>query len=194
MKHLIFLLILISLVSSAQAMERETLVGSDNDIEHGGMGGVMLSTGMVADELQIMVGGRGAWLLDHQLYVGGAGYGITQDILANDTNYNVGFGGLMIGYIFQPHRLIHFGTEIVVGGGGIGESYDGYDYDSHHHRRGDALFYTEPSVYASLNLAKYAKINAGVSYRYVMGSDTAGITDEDLRGVNAQLSVMFGKF
>jgi hypothetical protein len=155
------------------------------------MGGLTIRAGQINDTGRIMVGGKGAWLIDHRLYVGGGGYGVTQPISVNNTDYEIGFGGVMLGYLFLPHKLVHFGTELMVGGGGIGE---GWDDDNHRHGRGDAVFYAEPSLYASLNIAPYAKLNAGISYRYVQGSNTSGISDSDLRGVNAEISVLFGKF
>ena len=194
MKTLTVLLSLIFLSSAAHAMERETLIGNNGDIHHGGMGGVIIKGTNIGGTNQVMVGGKGAWLIDHQLYIGGSGYGATRELNANNTNYNIGLGGVMMGYFFLPHKLIHVGTEIVVGGGGIAESNMMDDYDSHGHNKGDSLFYAEPSVYASLNILPYAKVTAGVSYRYVLGSDTVGISDEDLRGFNAEVSILFGRF
>lgn len=194
MKTLILLVSLFFLCNTSQAMERKTLISNNGDIHHGGMGGVIVKGTNMVNTSQILVGGKGAWLINHQLYIGGSGYGATRELSANNTDYNIGLGGVMMGYFFLPHKLIHFGTEIVVGGGGIAESYMMDDYDSHNHNRGDSLFYAEPSVYASLNILPYAKLNAGVSYRYVLGSDTAGISDEDLRGFNAEVNIMFGKF
>ncbi|MDH5218035.1 MAG: hypothetical protein OEX19_10085, partial [Gammaproteobacteria bacterium] len=131
MKILTLLLSLVFLSSASQAMERETLIGHKDDIHHGGMGGVIIKGTNIGGTNQVMVGGKGAWLIDHQLYIGGSGYGATRELNANNTNYNIGLGGVMMGYFFLPHKLIHVGTEIVVGGGGIAESNMMDDYDSH---------------------------------------------------------------
>lgn len=195
MKKLIMILCLtlIGSIGTLQAMERETLVGSGEDVDHGGFGGVTLKGGKMGGDYQIMVGGKGAWLIDHQLYAGGSGYGVTRSLNVNDNEYQVGLGGFMIGYFFLPSKLVHFGMDVTIGGGGISETYSSDESTDHHHN-GDALFYAEPTLYASLNLASHAKLNAGVTYRYVLGSDTAGLSDEDLRGFNAEVSIVFGKF
>ncbi|MDH5547099.1 MAG: hypothetical protein OEZ43_16040 [Gammaproteobacteria bacterium] len=191
----ILLLIIIGIFSTGNtfAQERETLVGN-GDIAHGGMGGMMIKSGMIKDELNILVGGKGAYLMDHRLYIGGAGYGTSMMISANGTEYAAGFGGMMMGYKFFPHKLVHVGVETVVGSGGLSEVNTMNHDMSYNHHGGDAFFYAEPSVYAAFNIAPFFTIHTGVSYRYVKGTNTTGFSDADFRNYNLEISMLWGKF
>jgi hypothetical protein len=68
---------------------------------------------------------------------------------------------------------------------------NGITYDKY---ANDAFFVVEPSFNLELNVASHFRVGFGVSYRYVNGLDIAGITEEDLTGVSANLNFKFGSF
>jgi hypothetical protein len=82
---------------------------------------------------------------------------------------------------------------LLIGGGGV--SYKDETEDMFDHRRNaDAFFVLEPSVHANLNVTKFFRIAAGVSYRYVTGLSSNISTNADLSGPTAMLTLKFGEF
>ena len=172
------------------ASERVALV-SGEDISHGGFGGVSTKLTRLNGAMSILVGGKGAWLVDHSFYLGGGGYGSAGSI--QGTSKYLGYGGPMAGYIAMPSRLVHFGAEVMVGGGALGEAHDPDDMHFSHGNE-DPILVVEPAAYLSLNLAEHATINAGVSYRFVASSSDAVLSNSDLSGLSGEISIVFGKF
>ena len=181
-------LLLAALSFTVMANERETLVGM-TDVDHGGFGGPVLKLSSLDGELNVIDGAKGAWLIDHGFYFGGSFSGTADSI--SDTKYGLGYGGLMIGYIGMPHRLVHYTLELSASIGDLVEDNStGNDFSIDN----DMVQVIEPAFYLSFNLVTFATVNAGVSYRYVMGSDTPDMGNDKLRGVTVELNIMFGKF
>jgi len=181
-------LLLGALSFTALANERETIVGM-TDVDHGGFGGPVLKLGTLDGELNVIDGAKGAWLIDHGFYLGASFSGTADSI--SDTQYGLGYGGPIIGYIGMPHRLVHYTMELSASIGDLVEDNStGNDFSIDN----DMIQVIEPAFYLSFNLVSFATINAGVSYRFVMGSDTVDMQNDKLRGVTAELNIMFGKF
>ena len=189
MKIRIYLALLLGALSfSASAIERETIVGL-TDVEHGGFGGPTLKLTSLDGELNVINGAKGAWLIDHGLYLG-ASFSGTADSISN-TQYGMGYGGPIIGYIGMPNRLLHYTVELAASIGDLVEDNStGNDLSIDN----DMIQVIEPSLFLSFNLVTFATVNVGVSYRYVMGSGTPEMKNDKLRGVSAELNIMFGKF
>jgi hypothetical protein len=83
--------------------QEETLLGS-GEVTHGGFGGPVFKYAQIKGEPAILVGGRGGWILNHTFIIGGGGYGLANDIKANNPliiapgitkpYLNFGYGGL----------------------------------------------------------------------------------------------------
>ncbi len=58
----------------------------------------------------------------------------------------------------------------------------------------DLIFVIQPTLGVELNVTRFFRIEAGSSYRYVIGTDLDDMTDDDLRGFGAELTLKFGKF
>lgn len=82
----------------------------------GGFGGPELRLTQLDNETNYLMGGKGAWLVDHRFYLGGAGFGSTKTI--GDTNMRLGYGGVMLGYIFPSTKIHTVSVELVAGAGG----------------------------------------------------------------------------
>ncbi len=71
------LLALLSLAMSVYAQERETLSVDSQDTTLGGFGGpVIKMTKIGKNDTALMLGGKGALLIDQHFFVGGAMYGL----------------------------------------------------------------------------------------------------------------------
>ena len=59
-----------------------------------------------------------------------------------------------------------------------------------------AAFVVEPGVNLEINLVKFLRFSAGISYRYIYGTkfDVVDITDEDLSNLSFNASFKFGFF
>jgi hypothetical protein len=194
MKKIVFLLVIIC-AFSALAQEATLING---EIESGGFGGPVLKITTINGENAVMVGGRGGWIINHSLVLGGGGYGMVTDVKAKVSDsihqyIEMGYGGLELEYIASSNDLVHLSIGVLVGGGGIGYKYDNTDgYNSMHNK--NAFFILEPALNANLNVTRFFRVAAGVSYRYVSGLKSAVSTNADLSGPSAVLTLKFGKF
>ena len=179
---------------STQAETDETLLSGD--IVHGGYGGPRIAYGTIAGKDALFVGGEGGWIINHQFIIGGAGYGlVTQQRAPGDygttDDLSFGYGGFMLGYTFLSDKVVHGTFTTLVGAGGIG-SHGRNDMRGSNLQ--DAVFVLEPTATIDLNVVKHFRTGFAVSYRWVRGVQTAGITNADLSGVTGSLVLKFGKF
>ena len=171
---------------------------------HGGFGGPVLKLSQFDDDLGLLVGGRGGWIIGHMITIGGGGYGLTNDIpvLYDNTDttkfLDFGYGGFEIGLILASSDMIHFSINSLIGGGAIGyrESiFDGHmnhdwDYDQRH----DQVFVVEPAANLIINVTKWFRVGVGLSYRHVTGVDLVAIDNQYVSGPSGVLSFKFGSF
>lgn len=181
--------------------QEETLMGN-GDIEHGGFGGPVVKFTQVKNEFGVLVGGRGGWIINHCFVIGGGGYGLANNVDANNFYFgakpfiNFGYGGVELEYIIQSDRLLHFSVYTLIGGGGVSyrnslwddDYWDDWDVPS------DAFFVFEPAANVELNIISFLRINVGVSYRFISGVELDDLKNSDLAGPSAILTLKFGKF
>jgi hypothetical protein len=184
--------ILIALPTLVAAQQPRTLI--DEDLEHGGFGGPMLTVTQIASEAAILVGGGGGWLIDHTFYIGGAGMGLATKVSEPHPRtdgparrLNFGYGGLIVGYIHGSDALVHWGLHALVGAGGVGFQEDETSDP-------EPFFVAEPGVLVELNVAEFFRIAAGASYRYITGVNISGVTRDDLDGPAMMVQFKFGSF
>jgi hypothetical protein len=199
-------IIALTIIFSCQlfAQEEETLIGN-GEIAHGGFGGPVIKYTQIKGEPAVLVGGRGGWIVNHSFIFGGGGYGLVNDIEANNPGFglwgtkpylNFGYGGVELEYIIQSDRLIHFSVYTLIGAGGISyrdellDNDDWEEWDS----PSDAFFVFEPAANVELNIISFLRIDAGVSYRFISGVDFDDLKESDLAGPSATLTLKFGKF
>lgn len=206
----ICLLLLAICAYGQESGEMKTLFGNGGIYSHGGYGGVTASYSNIGGRDAILVGGRGAWLINHRIGIGLAGTGfITEskaDAQLND-RYQLlgGYGGLFLEFIINPESPVHVSFPITIGAGGVsyarshnsfrGNDFDFLDEDS------QAFFVVEPGIELELNVVRFMRVAFGASYRYTSDIDlnyaTSGqaITTKDaLRGLSGGITLKFGKF
>ena len=170
----------------------------DEELEYGGYGGPSVTYSRMLGSNVLLVGGRGAWLIDRRFAVGAAVNGLIPTRSAfpvgTDERYDLrlGYGGLWLEYVFTPHRVLHSTVGLLLGGGWLnrrsgrfaGEETLGVD----------ALLALEPSVTTELNVTGFFRIGAGVSYRHLGGVDLEGLESRDLSAFAWTLFLKFGSF
>ncbi|RMG67143.1 MAG: hypothetical protein D6722_13740 [Bacteroidetes bacterium] len=182
MKNLLSLLLFLVL-GTAQAQEARTLMGQEATFTSHGFGGFALRMTALDGALIPSFGGFGAGLYNERLILGGGGYNLRGT--TPDGDVELGYGGVMLGYILAPERPLHLHTSLLLGGGGI------------HPETGEsrAVMVLEPLLEAELNVSRYFRLGIGGGYRLLVGqTPDAGVSPQDLSGFFGGLSFRFGPF
>jgi hypothetical protein len=210
-----FLLIVISVLAFPNALaqqsggsQNETLFGSVQS--SGGYGAPTVALTRLNGETAAMVGGQGGLVLNRHFVLGGAVRGVSPrpDVALQTRSPNVpesaqlqlGYLGLLIEYIGRPSSLLHYGAELVVGGGTV-ELVDDQAFragatvtDESFDRSG--AFAAEVGARAELNVTSFFRIGVSGGYRFIAGGnlEKADVSNGDLSAPYGQLSLRFGSF
>lgn len=203
MRRLSFLVVLVLLVFAAGALAEEETLFKGN-VERGGFGGPVVKYTSIHGQGAVIVGGRGGWVVNHWLVLGGGGYGVATEVNAPDESLpeeapldiEFGYGGFEMEYILHPNSLVHFTLCTLIGGGAnnfvkdvgaVGES-------NQHVGESDVVFVLEPAAGVELNVTTWFRLNAGASYRLVTGVNQVGLGEDDFCGATATATFKFGRF
>jgi hypothetical protein len=197
----------------AAADDPETLLGYETS--HGGYGAIETKWTLINDNWEIMVGGKGGWIINHQLVIGVAGYGVATNLYDEQDHilydyyhdyrpYEMGYGGLLIEYIFEPKKVSHITLSALIGGGSVVRNdaywYDPLDpnyYPYRYYNETDEFLVFEPGINFMLNISKHVRAGLGLSYRLTEDVDSGGFYDRDefdLDGPSFNVLMKFGKF
>lgn len=180
--------------------EEETLF--QGEIVHGGFGGPVVKFTQVKDEFGVLVGGRGGWIINHTLSLGGGGYGLANQIAGPEglpyvePILSLGYGGFEMEYICRSGRLLHSTVSLLIGAGGVGyvEGDKGCCLDREDKENLDSFFIVEPSFQVELNVSSFLRMDLGIGYRFVSGVETEDLSNSDIGGPSLNLIFKFGRF
>lgn len=195
MKQLFLTILLLATFTSISTAQNKTLLSGD--IDHGGFGGVNTQFSQINNNLGVMFGGYGAWLIDHKFALGGGGMNLMNDVKFNeaaDGNQTIDFsyGGIYIGYLHKSSKLIHFTVESFIGRGEV--DLEAEDSDGDNVLEDDNVFVIDPSLNAEINITNSIKFMLGVGYRFVPGINMDNLDAEDLNSPTLRASIRFGAF
>lgn len=190
--------------------EYGTLLSRDNGFSHGAYVGMDFGYTEVANRSSFLTGVTIAWVIDHTIELGIAGKGFVTnplpDLLLENNNfmYAGGYGGLHCAVNVLGNKPINVSIPIILGVGEISyirSQYDGY-YDNFYPESHYMYFVIEPGIDLQLNMTKFFRLSAGVSYRYtsdiyLLYSNTNAqpiASPSILRGLNAGIKIKFGRF
>jgi hypothetical protein len=168
----------------------------------GGYGAPTIRYARIYGTDALMAGFEGALLLDHRFAIGLFGRGVASDVQGPDSStgdrsrLNVGYGGMALHYNFVGNDPIYLSVGALIGAGAI--SFCKYlDHRWEIECDKDTLdpsvfFVAEPEVKVHVNLTRWMRVGAGVSYRLTAGAASRGVGDDDLRGPSAGLELGFG--
>jgi hypothetical protein len=183
--------------STANADTTRTLFGGK--ITNSGYGGVILKFSSFNDQFAFMTGGRGAITINYRYTIGGGGYGIANSIdipgSSADTSrlFNMGYGGIELGYIFLTGKKMNIGGSLLIAAGAA-------FWQNKPKSDGEKLFdddfnifpVLEPSLYSEVALNRIIRFHAGISYRYVHHAHLDYMTDQNMRGFSCYVGLLFG--
>lgn len=224
MRKVIFVFVVLCCASLVNAQEKSgrhtegseirTLFTGDGVTEHGAYGAVNLyygGMGVGSNYRSAFVSGvRGAWVMDHVFELGIDANGIVSEpkfdpeYSMNQYFYTGGFGGLYMAFNLFPENPINVSIPLTIGGGAISyvgnfQSYGQY-YD-YYPERLYAFFMVQPGLELQVNLLKFMRVALHASYRMTSNIYSEysvapqGLNDENImRGLNAGISLKFGKF
>jgi hypothetical protein len=179
------------------AQQEQTLFSGP--MEHGGFGGPVVKFTQIGDQFGVFVGGRGGWIINHSVVLGGGGYGLANPgdftLTQNGTErrLGLGYGGVELEYIHRWADVAHLTLGILVGAGGASWydwRYQDWGYDDYT----DAFFIAEPAASLEVNLLHFFRLGFGGSYRFVEDVDLLGLSEADLKGPSGTLTFKFGSF
>ncbi len=186
--------IILCLLATSLWAQSETLF--NGGFESGGFGGPVIKFTQVNNQFGLLVGGRGGWIINHVVAIGGGGYGLTNVVNApssagEELRIRMGYGGFEVTTILNSEKLIHFTVNALFGAGSCYYSKRGSDIEEYEQ---DGFFIVEPAFNLILNVAPLFRIGAGIGYRYVAGLEMTGLTGSDLSGFSGVLTFKFGHF
>lgn len=175
MKRILFLLLAIATFSAQAQSETQTLLGKGGPKSWGVMLSPSLQTASIYGETALFLQMKGGVVINGNWTLGAFG-GVTpfelypaslQPRFAQPTDFRLYTGGGFAEYRIQPTKLLHLAFPLAVGG--IVNDMDdrdwsnGIDFDDDGE---DFRLFVEPGVNLELNLHKYARLYAGLSYRF----------------------------
>ena len=143
----------------------------------GGFGGVTIGYAPIAGDAGLVIGGEGALMLGHRFSIGGAGFGLVNDISRDSVSgdrsrIGLGFGGILVRYHLVHDYPVYPTLGALIGFGGLSFDDNG----------GDAVMIIEPNVAIYMNITHWIRLGVSISYRFLNGVDTPGLANADLRG------------
>jgi hypothetical protein len=194
MNKCLFICVMTLMVFPLFAQE-ETLV---NDHFHaGGYGGPVWKIGLINGQVSLFSGGRGAWIINHTIAIGGGGYSTFMDVdidgfSDNDKPLFLGlyYGGFGMEYIWNSDKVIHWTIHTLIGAGSAKLKEHAPDVTLQSER----FYLVEPSFNIDVNITKWFRFGVGASYRLTFGLEMDEISSSDLSGPGGQIILKFGYF
>lgn len=176
--------------------EPKVLFGGDK-VSISGFGGPLIEFSSIGGDASIMNGGGGAVLFNRQVYLGGYGLNLTNDLDRETDGVNrrleFSHGGLYMGYLIQPYKLVHFGVGSRLGWGTLRLTPDDAFLPAVAPISDNVLVWT-PQAEIQVNLSYWFRVNAGLGYRVVNGVENSIYGKDDLSSPLLTLSFLFGWF
>ena len=172
-------------------------------ISHSGYGAISTKYSRFNGEDAIVTGAYGGWLINHKLMLGAGGYALVthhDGYGASEANiqnkYVMGYGGFVAEYTFLEKKRIHASANVLLGFGAIatghvpsGSSFE--DFESHDE---SGFLVAEPSVSIETDVTKWFRVGVGAGYRLIGSGEMTGITNREMSGATANVTLKFGVF
>jgi len=103
----------------------------------------------------------------------------------------------------SPKKLFHLTFPLLIGAGGSkiktktlfdSNVTDPEDWTQYENVESTGFFVLEPGVNIELNMTKIFRLDLGVSYRFISGTDLQRLSNNDLSDFSFNLCLKFGKF
>ncbi len=172
------------LATSLHSQKDETLIGKTGLKLSGIWGGT--NTGLVGfdGENHGMFGGFFGLEFSKSLLLGFSGSSSSESTVYNGQRrkYDIEYGGLLVGYAYQSHKVVHPRVSFLMGSGNL-KIKDEPD---------DNIFVVQPSAGVEINLFRWFRMGLEGGYRFVSNTSLPKPSDGEVSAPFAQLSLRFG--
>ena len=207
MRKGLFLLIILfcsnlGIIAQEKDDEIETVFKNGGKTHHGFYFAPQIKLSNFDKEVAFFTGLRGAWVINRSVAIGFEGNGLIPTIAENWTIpfYRVrplaGYGGIFVEPILKSNKVAHITLPILFGAGWAGyiEDWEG-NIDPEENVLDEHVFWViEPAINVELNVTKFFRLAAGVSYRFTQDLELINTNKSALQGVNYNFMLKFGKF
>lgn len=204
----VFLIFIWGITETTQAQsyffsdeDRRTQTLFNEDIHHGGQGGLVFGATHINGQFSYLRGRRGAWVInfddEHAINLGLGSYRTRtdfepvnwmQDIPEPELKTN--YGGFEIEYVNQSYQLVHFSFQALIGSGSV--RYDDRNIELDKTR--DNYFVLQPGASLNLNVTHWFRVHTGMLYRYAGSVSLEGTSNSELSGISGFIGLRFGSF
>ena len=171
---------------------RDSLFSTPSDTNW--FGGPQLKYAEIGSDGRLMFGAKGGSIFGndiHAFYIGGAGYSMLEPVDISDSQeYTFSYGGLILGYAYQPDKLLHWKTECLLGAGNV-TLLDDNEVKSD---KNYSVLLGELYGGAEFNITDFLQVGIGAFYRLATEPDHAAISADDLSGPGVSIDFEFGYF
>lgn len=180
------------LLFAASSHAKTALIDMD-DARSGGFGGPLVKLGSINGDNAVMIGGEGGGTFtsgSHSLIIGGAGYGLVNELEWDNTGrkLEMGYAGLLMGYTHQPDNIVHWESKVLLGAGNVSIVDAGGNNDE------DANFLvSEFSLSGEVNVTDFLEIGIGGAYRLTSEPLIDDLDAGDISGPSVFISFQFGQ-
>jgi hypothetical protein len=180
-----------------------TTIFSKKDRSNGGYGALSFSYTQIDGKDALLMGARGAWIIDHSFAIGLGGVGFINDVnyhswVNTEINHNLagGYGGIYLEPIIAPRLPVHISIPVLFGVGGISyvdnrDNWDNWIYDD---TKNDAFLVFEPAVEIEFNMFRHMRLAGSIGYRFTSKIEMQDTNPDIMEGTNIGLVMKFGKF
>ena len=151
-----------------------------------GFGGPSFVNTTLAGAWTMEVGGLGGGFVTNQLYFGGGGFGLSQK--EDNYEYQMGYGGIMLGYFWNRAERTGLNFYMIAGLGSIEEKGESLNTNS------DGFWTMRPAVEVDFLLADWLRLGVGGGYRWVTGSELSTLDDGDMSAPFGSITLRFGNW
>ena len=146
---------------------------------------------------------RLAWIIDHSFAIGLAATGFSNDLYvghSSETEFSSiqgGYAGLLLQPVIFPKSPVHISFPVLLGAGGAASvsTYYNEPWDAYWEMQDETFYFiVEPAAEVELNLIRWIRLSAGVSYRLTSPVNLQGYSNDVLRGLSGNVTLSFGKF
>lgn len=180
------------LLAANTAFAKDSLIDLDN-ARVGGFGGPVFKVSQIQGKETFEIGGMGGASFTtgmHSVAIGGAAFGLANEVQwENNTRLDMGYGGLMLGYTYNPEALVHVDTHLLLGAGGV-TALDP-SAPNNPEQLGSFLI-AELGAQVEVNITPFMELGLGTSYRVTTDPSIEGLSSDDLSKPTLFISLQFG--
>lgn len=181
---------------SSQSVAQDSVLGFDPEFfgnnNIGITAGPTFKVSQLADEAVYELGGILAATVtreNHQFAIGGSAFTMTNDLVwDNNSLLDTTYGGVWLGYTYQPEAVLHFNTSLLLGVGEVAlvdrNAPEGPETTGN-------FLVGELGAQVDLRLLPFADIGIGSSYRFTSDPGIANLTASDLSNPTVFMNLTF---